>query len=206
MSMPFVEISCERCAFMGSSAVRWGRFAYRLDGYELPVWRTLGWCAACDDIRAVESPPAAEDIDRMRYHCRQLDRRLQTAEAEARERQNSLTRWLHLRPRSPLLHTLRKASHSGHESLETAERLQAIFSARRSGPRCLSCGSEDTTIFGEFFEPSNLDSHAEPREPELRTTRHPGCGGRFRVRYSDVRLNMRLDKTWFDSEGRRVQG
>lgn len=200
MSVPFVEITCERCDFRGSSRALRGDFAYRHDGREISLWRDLGWCPDCDGIRAVESPPASADIERMRGHVRQLDGRIESAREQARDRRRGLSRLLRLPPRSPHLRELQRTRDAALESLQTAEWLQYLFRQRRSGPRCLACGSENAYVLEERLETVRPDSSG----PEVLTTSHPGCGGRFRVCLARMDNGDEPARVMFDIEGRRL--
>ena len=201
---PYVEVTCERCDFHGSSLVLRGDPVYIHDGRHIPLWRSPGWCPDCADIRAVESPPGVDDLEDMRAQVRLIEDRIGTERNRARARQSAPRRWLRLPPRSTHLDELRRTRDAALESLQAAEWVHYLFGKRRSPPRCLECGSRSATVFERTLQPSRPGPVGAGTEPEPLELHHPGCGGRFLVRLAKTHDAADPRQARFDIEGNRL--
>jgi hypothetical protein len=150
---------------------------YRLpDGSELEAGRTFGWCECCNDIRDIEALMDSQQI---------------RAELEAARKQ----------ARSPsrfILSVVDRVLGGGTDELkkeiENLEKRLRLAELRHSGPRCLTCGNDDT-------KPLSFDDN----RLSLNLTHE--CGGRFRREEDDpdaVRFSYRLETIFLDEEGRQI--
>ena len=68
MSMAATNLDCNKCGFQGSNAVVWGDFRYIEGGREIPLSRTLGWCADCSDFVPIEDFAIQDELLSERSH------------------------------------------------------------------------------------------------------------------------------------------
>ena len=54
MSVPGVNISCDRCEYSGSTGVVFGLFKYSTPHGRISLPRTLGWCSSCNSLAPIE--------------------------------------------------------------------------------------------------------------------------------------------------------
>jgi hypothetical protein len=81
------------------------------------------------------------------------------------------------------------------KEIENLEKQLRLAELRRSGPRCLTCGTDDT-------KPLSFDDHG------LSLNLIHNCGGRLRREEDEpdaVRFSYRLEKIFLDEEGRRIE-
>ena len=177
MSVAPSQITCTGCDFQGSLRYRPMLLVYRLpDGSELEAGRTFGWCECCNDIRDIEALMDSQQI---------------RAELEAARKQ----------ARSPsrfILSVVDRVLGGGTDELkkeiENLEKRLRLAELRHSGPRCLTCGNDDT-------KPLSFDDN----RLSLNLTHE--CGGRFRREEDDpdaVRFSYRLETIFLDEEGRQI--
>ena len=180
MSMPSIDLTCEKCQFKGSTRRIWGRYSY-LDGrYKYPVDRELGWCYSCSDFAAIER----FDAYKAYYEASDCLKRI--------DQLNSQTRFVMFKKNKALMNHCQ-------EELEDAIFRQYQASRRKDTERCLTCGSYHVEPFdGDYeLEYSNLQYRGSKRTGFL----HPGCGGEFIATPNPVRLNVTFDEQLYDIEG-----
>jgi len=181
MSMPSIDLTCEKCQFKGSTRRTWGRYTY-LDGrYKYPVDRELGWCYSCSDFAPIERFDADKAYDEASDCLRHINRL------------NNQTKFVVFKKNNKEL-----IKHY-QEKLEDAIFQQYQASRRKDTERCLTCGSDHVEPFdGDYeLEYSNLQYRGSKRTGFL----HPGCGGEFIATPNPVRLNVAFDERIYDVEG-----
>lgn len=142
MSMPFLQFSCRRCNFLGSSVVIWGQFSYASSGNLISLNRQLGWCDHCSYLAPVEILPCAERIQVMEQ---QIHEAKCTLELRIAHEQHNRSWFSKLLGSSQLLaqelQELRLQCGYREDALKEERLRYSALSGRRSKPRCLSCGS-----------------------------------------------------------------
>lgn len=178
MSMASGRVTCTGCSFHGFLQYRPVRVVYRFpDGTEVEAARTFGWCAHCRNIRDIEFHLSAHY--QLRERLEELRRQTQTA---------------FFRIRDTLDRLLGSRANKVKEEVEEIESKLRLVETRRSNPRCLVCGSEDT-------KPLSFDDQGMSKD-----LIHE-CGGRLRLEPPDPdapEFSYWPETIRLDPEGRRL--
>lgn len=177
MSVLSDTIRCTGCDYEGGDSHRPITLLYRLpDGREFELWRQFGWCHSCGTMTDME----------LRFDAAEIKAELASLEARTRRPMFLLEDWLRSvfrRPESEL----RQKVQGLLARLEAAE-------IRRSGPRCLRCGSEETRPVTFGSSRLSMDfTHA--------------CGGRLKYEHGNsagVAFHFAHETILLDVEGRRI--
>lgn len=177
MSMPGQWYSCTKCDFRTEQFPRPVSLLYHLpDGTTVTSWRKSGWCYECGGIANIEA-----DIN--------------PAALETRIEELSRPKPLRSRLGSVLARAFGVDSKDPREQeLLELQGLLRVSELRKSGPRCLQCGSENTEDL--VFSPEGLSLSFVH-----------GCGGRLRRERVDgngPRLSFRQELVHLDVEGRKL--
>jgi len=184
MSMPSTDLVCSKCEFQGSNAVVWGDFRYVGGEREIPLSRTLGWCADCSDFVPMEDFTIKDEL---------LDEIRETLEAIS-VRTNQ---WASF----SLLKRTRKHRLYEVESLSALIAHLALIGERCGSERCLQCGSTSVQRFdGHYSEP---DSYASKGTTVNTGFCHPGCGGTFLASINPMRFNLIFEPRFYSLNGDR---
>lgn len=178
MSMAVDHISCTGCDYKGVKQYRPLSLIYCFpDGTKVNAGRIIGWCGQCKKIKDIEPTFSAHEI---RANIAVLERKA----------------------RSPALFIGRalgemlggRGGKDDKEELASLRDHLRIAEARRSMPRCLTCGS-DKTQYVSF----NVGGLSENFIHD--------CGGRLRVEPQDLAapsFSYRPESICLDVEGRRL--
>ena len=185
MSLPVEKIYCDRCDFRSNTMVTWGNYSYRLaDGREVSLYRTLGWCHACNDIVPIEN---LSDRERVEEGILELEAKIKTSEPAG------LARWLPWKR-----NMARYEQQYWQAELTEALSRRLFFSQRQSPPRCLKCAATEIIPL-KYVTPAVGDP------PARINFVHPICGGSFWIVSDGLRIAMRFPKTLFyDNQGRSL--
>lgn len=177
MSMAGGRVTCTGCDFRDVLQYRPMRLVYRLhDGTDVEGARIFGWCVHCNNIRDIE---LSMDGQKIREELEDLRKQAQSPALLISKVFGNLL--------SGRANELKKEITGLENQLRLAE-------PRRSRPRCLICGGEDTKSL-------SFDDHGLSLEFVHE------CGGRLRREPSDPdapRFSYRLETVVLDQEGRRI--
>lgn len=181
MTIPIITLTCTSCGLQQSSGI--GSHEYVLDdGRTLGVLKQSGWCHACGGIRSIEV------LDARRWIAVIAEVRDELASVKTTGRgwwrglqyEGSLFGYRQCVPINP------STAHAWSRRLDEALFGLDLLAGRRSGPRCLTCGSTQV-------EP--------PREMGSLLT-HPGCNGSFEAELTgDIMIRAPSQSLRYTSEG-----
>ena len=184
MSMPCIDLECERCDFKDNDMVTWGRYKY-LDG-ENEYWanRCLGWCSDCKKLAPIEDFSDADEV------VKKLE-----------ETPNELKGFYGKGRLFRLLNIFRSRIHHIEQLPELAKRLN-IISSRKGTEKCLDCGSAGVKKFDGDYQ---LDYEGLLYQGEKRTGFiHPDCGGEMIAQPHPTRYNMAFTTRYYNLDGTPV--
>lgn len=181
MSMPSIDLDCNKCEHSGSSMALWGRYSYTDGEHEINIHRDLGWCFGCERLTAVESLSITDYCKDMHGYISELSR---------------LTK-------HSLLLLFSKYSRARIKLLQgkikvTNDLIAQIAGGKRE-PRCLSCGSTHVDPFdGDYsLEYEGLNYDGEKKTGYI----HKGCGGEFIAKPNPLRFNMKFPHLLYNLSG-----
>ena len=187
MSMPSTDLVCNKCGFSGSDDVVWGDFRYVEGDREIPLSRTLGWCADCSDFAPIEDFAIKDRL------LAEIERTLRSIKVRTK-------RWASF----SLLKSTRK------DRLDELERLSALIGhlaligERNGSERCLQCGSVNVERFDGNY--SELDSFGSDERTINTGFYHPGCGGEFLASVNPARFSIIFHPKFYSMDGYRLDG
>jgi hypothetical protein len=182
MSMPSTDLVCDKCGFQGSDDVVWGDFRYVEGDREIPLNRTLGWCADCSDFVPIEDFAIRDEL------MSDIDEAMDAIKVRAK-------RWA-------LFSLLdRKGRLNEIERLSALIALLTLVEERSGSERCLHCGSVNVVRFDGDY--SGLAQYASKETTVNTDFLHPGCGGEFLASVNPIRLNMIFEPRLFSVDGYR---
>ena len=195
MSMPFYAFECTRCDFQAHSRVVWGQFSYLIDDTHFLLKRDLGWCDNCLTLVPIEVFPDSDSIEALESEKNSITLKLENGKTSLREKQSRLTKFVGLKPRlSPHLKRLKAQFRLKSEQIQDLKDHLKALSYRKSGPKCLSCGSQDLRYLPPLPDIDDGEKEVIPFE-------HPNCGGNLTVSWAGVRINQVLMHRIYDSDG-----
>ncbi len=182
MSMPYSIIKCESCSEHWPTHVIWGLFSYCLsDGRFVSIARNLAWCSSCNNFAPVEYLPDEKELEeKLVAASDQLKIKQQPKEYRAYGLIKRLA-W----PKASELKFY-------EQDLDEAQASIDWRAARKSGPKCLRCGSSDIDKKG-LWDKKKREFYSD--------IEHPGCGGELSIEDSGMRLSLRHKHRFYDSEG-----
>jgi len=205
MSMPHLDFSCTACDYASTSLSLHGRRYYEVDKEFFHADYQIGWCFVCKSLSLIELMPEQTMLQQKQLEVAELRKKLEKME----KRPKSELTWL-----QKLMGHKEKNEEVGEKfdpfvsrKLEGLEKeianstvLQKIFKNRKSPIRCLNCGGDkhlylNTDGWGRFYELT---------KPEPMGFKHPFCGGELLARCSEARFHMKLKKSIYDLDGRKI--
>lgn len=175
MSVPHINLSCEKCATTSGTVQLYGSRIYRDGDLEIPLRCTLGWCQSCENLRAVEH---FDDADQIRKDICNLDAEL--SQYCSTFLQRLLNR---LKPAYRKNRIWQKAQRDA-----LIRRLELI-GKRRGDEACLTCGSRQIREFDGDCKLEMGDNFLY-RGSKRTGFLHPGCGGEFIAEACDFRFHL----------------
>ena len=200
MSMPVLTYGCTGCDLHAWDAQTWGYRFYIIHGKELKMRVAMGWCDSCHDLSAIEVKPdeaieakIAKEVERLR---RVVENELLN--------NPPVRRWWQIRAvEPPALICAKSDLVDAQEKLRLVRQLRSLMVSRKSGGRCLACGSEQSTLLPVLSISASFD-RIYPYPKPIGFT-HPGCGGELTVCSDGLRLNIRPVRKAYDTEGRLLE-
>jgi hypothetical protein len=226
MSMPSIDLKCDRCSYEACSRLLWGNYNYvytdPIDSdpinsephkrtilcnqeASIDLDRELGWCFSCNEFKAIESLSTKGFIEIVRACEEQIAQltqstfRLITLKLSKKKQQ----KYTNLRAKLMLAKQLLElfpSSDSSASSLEQKESTDKAPSKRK--PKCLSCGSYKVEAVNADFSLPYENRHY--RGAKYIGFKHPDCEGEFFAAPNDLRLHMRFYPMYFDINGNTV--
>ncbi len=183
--MPSTDLVCDKCGFQGSTAAVWGDFRYIEGGREIPLTRTLGWCADCCNFVPMEDFAIKDELSA------EIERILHPISVRTK-------RWASF----SLLKRTREHRLNELERLSGLIAHLALIGERNGSERCLQCGSVNVERFdGNFLE---LDPYGTDGATIHTGFFHPGCGGEFLASVSPMRFNVIFEPKFYLVDGERI--
>jgi hypothetical protein len=184
MSMPSINLDCDKCDYSGSTMVTWGNYKYRYENQTTPVNRILGWCSDCEGLAPIEDFNNASEI------LAEIKGLIKPLKVNVRRRISITTSKYQCESRVENLERIDQLSSQLHMIIE-----------RKGNERCLKCSSTNVSIFdGDYsLEYEGLLYKG------LRKTGfiHPNCGGEIIATPNPIRFNMRFEPKFYSPDGKR---
>ena len=185
MSMPSTDLVCNKCTFKGSNAVVWGDFRYVEGDREIPLSRSLGWCADCSNFVPMEDFAIKDEL------LAEMQKALEPIRVRAK-------RWVSF----SLLGRTRKHRLSELDGLSALITQLALAGERNGSERCLGCGSVNVEQVSGTC--SGLDPYGSENAAVHTGFFHPGCGGEFLASISPMRFHYIFEPRLYSLDGRRL--
>jgi uncharacterized Zn finger protein (UPF0148 family) len=139
VSIPGIDLDCDKCGYQGGDSVVWGDFRYVDGECEIPLNRTLGWCANCQALVAIEDfsdrEEVAAEIEKILDEVSIVEKKWRSISLFSNRRKQRLARL---------------------EQLAGVTKRHALIERRKGHEKCLSCGSVNVSRFeGDY---SQIDS------------------------------------------------
>jgi hypothetical protein len=184
MSMPSINLDCEKCGYSGSTMVTWGSFNYRTEDQIIPVNRILGWCLDCDGLVPIEDFSNSNEI------LAEIKEILKPLKIKA-------SKWLSI-------NLFKYQCKNRAESIEKVEQLATqlnMIVERKGKERCLTCSSINVLPFdGDYrLEYEGLLYKGLKKTGFI----HPSCGGEIIATPNPIRFNMRFEPKYYSPQGKR---
>ncbi|EEB77579.1 hypothetical protein GPB2148_1312 [marine gamma proteobacterium HTCC2148] len=183
--MPSTNLVCDKCGFQGSAAVVWGDFRYVDGDREIPVSRTLGWCADCSNFVPMEDFAVKDEL------LSEIDETLKPLTVRAK-------RWASF----SLFRRTRQDRLDEVERLAALIAYLALIGERKGSERCLQCGSVNVEQFNGNY--SDLDPYSSNQTAIHTGFFHPGCGGEFLASINPIRFHLRFEPKFYSADGYRL--
>ncbi|SDU36358.1 hypothetical protein [Halopseudomonas salegens] len=186
-------VGCTACDLQRSYSSSAPDCAYQtLDGQQLPMPASPGWCSDCRNLCRVERLPSAEGEAALLKTL--LCLRLDFANL-LKDVPQKLPWWQFYAKPMNGIDTLEADISQLEQQLEAYRVLRAALAERASPGRCLTCG-------GSNHQPLPLPTR--PDQPDVLNVNHPGCGGQLTIQASKQRPQKTGQKQLFDLEGRQI--
>ncbi|WP_432698584.1 hypothetical protein ACQUQP_09645 [Marinobacterium sp. YM272] len=189
MSVPHINLTCNRCDASWSPLQLNKRRVYLDGSVEVPLHSTLGWCEECAALRPVEHFEDAawtqQEIDAIQAELQSLsDTRVKRFALRLLPGKRATVDWL-------------------ARQISSLQRRLALIAERRGDEACLVCGSRQLQSFnGDYsLEMDDTFSYVGSKPTGFL---HPGCGGEFIATGSDVRFILSRTTYCYDLEGRLI--
>jgi hypothetical protein len=203
MSVPGVEIYCEKCGLMGSTTCVFGPFRYRTSCGEINVPRTQGWCRDCNGLEPVEDLNPEERLANLETELKHAIQGVEWERERLRAGRSFLKRLFSSEePTSDKLQALEERVRRLSEWVSSPEAESRYLNPKRP-PRCLSCGSREIEPIPKLPDGLN-DFYDEERVGIPIGMRHPGCGGELLAMTSRYRFSVRYEDRIFDLDGGEI--
>jgi hypothetical protein len=185
MSVPSTDLVCSKCESKGSDAGVQSDFRYVEGSREIPLSRTLGWCADCCDFVPTKDFAVKDEL------LSEIDEALRPIIVRAKG-------WTSF----ALLGRTRKRRMNAIDMLSGLIANQALIGERKGMEKCLHCGSVNVERFDRSY--SKSDSYAAKSATENTGFFHTGCGGESLASGNPVRLNMIFEPRLYSVDGHRL--
>lgn len=178
-SMPMSDpiFGCTKCALWVTYPDFDGIFSYQIFGTLIDIDHKLGWCGKCASIRFVEVLPSATSLERLRTEYDRLSSEIENAKMALRNRGTQPGQFGDTESILPgNLEHLQSEVIFLSRTIENQGKLLVAMAGRKSGPRCLLCGSRKVKYLPAF----ERDTEANGQQ-SINAFIHPNCGGRLTV-------------------------
>ncbi|MBI4188948.1 MAG: hypothetical protein HY525_00230 [Betaproteobacteria bacterium] len=178
----------------------WGRFSYDNSAEPVPLKRRLAWCTSCKDLVPLEVLPTETTVRELESEIAHKAKIVADFMTKAEHQKTWFQKLLGSSVKMSAEIQDVDFQRSYREDELKDERARAKFLIdRRSGPKCLLCGSEDCLELPTKISPRGTDRAPGPPMPI--GMKHPRCGGEFLVEHSGIRISKRLNHRVYDREG-----
>lgn len=203
MSVPGVDITCDKCDFDGSTAVVFGIFKYITPYGAISLPRRLGWCSYCKSLAPIEVNSSETKLKSLASDFESLTYNISEKRKQLRKEMPFLKRFFSSEPpASEELDRLEAQRAWMSTELLSPAVLKKYLACSRN-PRCLTCGSSDVKPFPAL--PNGLDEFEQPNRHKVPVgMRHPGCEGNLLAATSRFRAYMQFRDRVYSLDGDRV--
>ncbi len=182
MSMPSKQIKCSKCNFESSTRKNWGAYSYLINGKEVNLARSLGWCHKCDNVAPIE---VLEDYGNLTHKLDLLKEKLLI------KAPNLIMKFV--------LYLVSKSFRSLNYKVSNTYTLLNMSKTRDGRGRCLNCGSEDNQLLLLNHDDSDI------KNIDGTSFLHPVCSGSLYTENCSLRFIMKFNDVYFDFNGRRIK-
>ncbi|MCD6535170.1 MAG: hypothetical protein J7L25_13995 [Deltaproteobacteria bacterium] len=203
MSIPGVDISCDRCDYRGATGVVFGIFKYRTQRGNISLPRDLGWCSSCDSLAPIEETALGTRRKSLEKDLESINNKIEKEKRDLLEKISFFKR-IFSSPQlcSETLTELQKQAEWFLSELSSPVLLVDYLCNSRE-PRCLTCGSDEVYKVPQMPDGLN-DFYDDYRVKIPIGMKHPGCGGQLLASTSEVRLNRRFRDRVYDLSGKSI--
>jgi hypothetical protein len=185
MSMPSINLHCDKCDFHGCDTVLWGDYRYIDENGEYSIDRELGWCFECNELTAIESFKGSKEI------IEEIEKITKGIKADYQK--------------SVILLLTRNAKNNKKYDIDKVSKLSKklyINGLRIGTEKCLKCGSVNVTPFdGDYsLEYEGLNYQGRKHTGFV----HPECGGEIIATPNPWRFNKRFITKYYAIDGTQV--
>jgi hypothetical protein len=203
MSMPFLDFSCSRCSFTASDVVTWASFSYESSAGLVSLNSNIGWCDNCSTLEPVEILPSIQKIDKMKSEYTDKKHRISRYLERIEPKRSWIKKLLKIHIELPSkFQELQNQCQDLLRDIEEEQQRITLLTSRKSGPRCLSCGSTSCFPLPPF---TPLGTYDNPGKAIKIGVKHPHCGGDLLVEHSPMRLIVSMNQCIYDTEGNLIQ-
>ena len=182
MSMPSINLDCDKCDYSGSTMVAWGNYHYKFDEQIIALNRSLGWCLDCEGFVAVEDLNNASDIL-----------------AELKQLTKPLKVHFSKRILVTLSQGIRQIRAQNLDEIDVLATKLKIIIERQGDERCLICSSLNIIAFNEDYA---LEVNGALYTGTKKTGfTHPVCGGEIIATPNPIRFNMKFTPKYYSLLG-----
>lgn len=188
MSVPTKVIYCDKCDHSIGTTVLHRSYRYvTQESKDIRFYPKIGWCNSCQSLATIEDLAfTLHDFEKLNKLSRELTDDLSKLRGRAFGfLQRKRWKWL--------IHEL--------ENLSESINLLSIKQRRQGAEKCLECGSSDVDVMdtAQPLEPENWPGNYRGSASTGHV--HPGCGGTFTVKGSQVRWILRRVEKYFTEDG-----
>lgn len=183
MSMPSINLNCEKCDYSDTTMVTWGNFNYRYKKQTTPINRVLGWCFNCEKLAPIEDFSNSSEI------LAEIKDLINTLKSTSKRISITFSN---------------KKYENRVEKLEKIDQLSTqlnMIIERKGQERCLNCSSTNVSLFDGDYK---LDYEGLLYKGLKKTGFiHPNCGGEIIATPNPIRFNMRFEPKFYSPDGKR---
>ncbi len=155
MSVPAIDITCDRCDYSGSTGVNFGIFKYQTPFGRISLPRTLGWCHSCESVSPIEDTDQVVRLKSLKDDVAELESSLAEEIANEKKSRPFFARlFSNDQPDNEAISTLRVSLANLSQELVFPSVLATYFLSIGDS-HCLACGSSDVFRFPRM--PTGLD-------------------------------------------------
>jgi hypothetical protein len=204
MSVPAIDITCDRCNYSGSTGIIFGIFKYQTPFGNISAPTTLGWCNSCESVSPIENTDQSVRFNSLKDDILNLESSLTEEIYKENRSRPFFARLFSLRHPDTLSFRMMHDTMTFLRQELIKPSVLKMYLTLPGDAHCLSCGSSSVFQFPEM--PAGLDDfYSEQRVLQPIGVRHPGCGGEMYAATSMIRINRRFSERIYTLFGERLK-